>query len=639
MNHRNIAASRVVASGRARLSLILALALTLAGLGAVAPVASATFGNETFLSVGSSPTSVALGDLNADGANDLAITHASAGDVSVLLGNGSGGFAPRVDYDSYSGDDVLIADMNSDTIPDLLVLNRSSSGSSMSNSSIDVRLGNGDGTFGAATGFPGGGAATYPLSMTTGDFNDDGVPDVVLANTGINGSVGSTVSVKLGNGTGGLGAAVSYTVGSRPRAVAVGDLDFDSNQDLVVTNGDDDDVSVLLGNGDGTFGAANDFVVGDNPFGVVLADLNGDLDLDLATANQTSNNVSVRFGDGTGVFGPTASYPAGSAPWGIEAGELDPDEGIDVAVTDSGGGGVSVLENSGTGTFGDPVGYATSIQPRWFAVGDLNGDAGPDLAVPNWGAGNATVLFNRAPRASVDTETLAFGDLPEGTASEPLTVTLTNAAGGDPLNVLDVTVEGERADDYSISDDCGTAVPYLGNCELEVTLDPSAIGERNATMTIAYDGYQSPIEIALTGNGTEPVGPTGPTSPTGPTGPTSQTGPTGPTSPTGPTGPTGTAKLGRVTVKGPKKAKRGKKTVFRVKVTNTGTTAATGVKVKVLGRGVKLAKPAGSIGAGKTKTVKLKIKPKRTGKAKLTFRVTSQNAGIKAIRKRITVRR
>ena len=99
------------------------------------------------------------------------------------------------------------------------------------------------------------------------------------------------------------------------------------------------------------------------------------------------------------------------------------------------------------------------------------------------------------------------------------------------------------------------------------------------------------------------------------------------------------ATIGKVSVKGPAKPKKGKKATYKVKVTNSGNIDATGVKLKVKGKGVKAKKTVGSIPAGNSKTVKVKLKFKKPGKVKLTFKVTSSNAGGKSAKKKVTVKK
>ena len=99
------------------------------------------------------------------------------------------------------------------------------------------------------------------------------------------------------------------------------------------------------------------------------------------------------------------------------------------------------------------------------------------------------------------------------------------------------------------------------------------------------------------------------------------------------------AKISKVKVKGPAKVKKGKKATYKVTVKNSGNADATGVKVKVKGKGVKAKKTVGTIPAGSSKTVKAKLKFKKPGKVKVTFKVTSKNAGGKTVKKKIRVKK
>ena len=94
------------------------------------------------------------------------------------------------------------------------------------------------------------------------------------------------------------------------------------------------------------------------------------------------------------------------------------------------------------------------------------------------------------------------------------------------------------------------------------------------------------------------------------------------------------AVLDKVTVKGPARVRKGKVATFKVKIRNSGNTAATGVKLKVHGRGVRVKVVIGKIPVGSVRTVKAKVKPKKSGKAKFAFSVTSTNAGHEIVRYR-----
>jgi hypothetical protein len=150
-------------------------------------------------------------------------------------------------------------------------------------------------------------AGTQPISVAMGDFNGDGFQDLAVPNFNM-GLPGATVGVLLNNGDGTFSSAVNYPVDNGPQSVAVGDFDGDGIPDLVTANYSGT-VSVLLGNGDGTFRpavnygdgtfqAALPFRVagfGNPPVSVAVGDVNGDGYPDVAATdlNSSTGNVSV----------------------------------------------------------------------------------------------------------------------------------------------------------------------------------------------------------------------------------------------------------------------------------------------------------------------------------------------------------
>ena len=288
-------------------------------------------------------------------------------------------FQIAVNYNTGEGpQSVTTGDFNCDGILDLAVGNTGSN-------NVSILLGAGDGTFQAAVNY---GVGSSPRSVTTGDFNGDGKLDLTVANDGSN-----NVSILLGNGNGAFQGAVNYGVGSRPYRVAVGDFDGNGKLDLAVANFSSNNVSILLGNGDGTFQGAVDYSVGAGSYFVTTGDFNGDGQQDLAVANLYGNNVSILLGNGDGTFQLPVNYAVGNNPYAIAAGDFNRDSKLDLAVTNGSNDNVSILLGNGDGTFQLPVNYGAGDNPYSIAVADFNGDGKLDLAVGNTLNDNISILL------------------------------------------------------------------------------------------------------------------------------------------------------------------------------------------------------------------------------------------------------
>jgi hypothetical protein len=339
----------------------------------------------TFLS-GTLPVSAAVGDFNGDGIPDLAVANEVGDNVSVLLGNGHGGFTGGGNFPAgLNPSSVAVGDFDGDGTPDLAVADAS-------DFKVTILLNNGQGGFNPGPGSPVPSGNTA-RSVAVGDFNGDGTPDLAVAN-----ETDDTVSILLGDGHGGFRTAPSspVAVGVFPFAVAVGDFNGDGTPDLAVVNAFSNTVSVLLGNGDGSLKPAVNYAVGSGPGSVAVGDF-GNGHLDLAVTNSGSNTVSVLLGNGDGTFAPATNYPVGAAPASVAVGDFNRDGTPDLAVANAGSNSVSVLLGDGQGGFGKASNYAVGSSPSSVAVGDFHGDGGLDLAVANAGDDSVSVLPNQAP--------------------------------------------------------------------------------------------------------------------------------------------------------------------------------------------------------------------------------------------------
>ncbi len=341
----------------------------------VTPSPEIAFRTALTYSVVNDAVSLAVGDLNGDGKPDLVLASGSGSIVSLLLGVGDGTFRPALNYNvGGSPSSVAVGDFNGDGKPDLVVTVTNGN-----NSSVNVLLGNGDGTFQAPRVVYNLGSFDMPSGAIVGDFNADGTVDIALANDGA-----STVTVLLGGGDGTFGPSAGAKVGGMPHFVAVGDFNGDGKADLAVTNSvSSGTVSVLIGNGNGTFQPAVNYTVGSLPFSIVAGDFNADGKIDLAVSNVNGNSVSVLLGVGDGTFRNATSYPVGSEPYQIAAVDFNGDGKLDLATANGRDNTVSVLLGNGDGTFQSAMNYAVANGPYTMVAGDFNGDGKVDLAVAN----------------------------------------------------------------------------------------------------------------------------------------------------------------------------------------------------------------------------------------------------------------
>jgi len=442
------------------------------------------------------------------------------GVVGVLLGNGDGTFRAAVSYDSggVAPGSLAVADVNGDGKPDVLTANECTAGGTPCSGVVGVLLGNGDGTFQKAVSYPSGPSGDYAVSVAVADVDGDGKLDLVVGD-GERNDEGTyagpnVVGVLLGNGDGTFRTAVTYLTGGVDAAsVAVADVNEDGKPDIVVADGGTPYitpslVSVLLGNGDGTFQpTVNYSSAALIATSVAVADVNRDGKPDLVLVDacgssgpcgQNFSAIGVFINNGVGVarttttltsspnpiFGQTVTLTAtvsntsSGTPTGTVSFYVG---GVNIGTSSLASNGIAMLATAGL-----PEGN-NSITAAYSGDSDFGISASPVLYV--------TVV---GPITVPLPNTLSFPNQKLETSSTPQIVQLTNT-GTAGLAISSVQVTGANPGDFTQTNNCGAVISVGNSCQISLTFAPSNYGTGSATLTITDNAPGSPQSVTLTG--------------------------------------------------------------------------------------------------------------------------------------------
>jgi len=488
----------------------------------------------TFVSAAQLTAAITAADV-ATATSGVVTVHGPTGRISnpipLLVTNAASSISFGATQINSIGGDVLSADVNGDGNPDAIV---------NLGSSILVALGNGDGSLQPPTEYSLAAGVRGQGGTTIGDFNNDGLPDVVLS------SFDPTAIQIMLDSTGGVlipGSPLSLSSDTAPNdSVATADFNGDGNLDLVFPAADS--VGVSLGNGDGTFQVPTYFPLPQNSYWVAVGDFNRDGIPDIAASIDNYGGISILLGNGDGTFQPQVNYDTGIATFFLSVADLNRDGYPDIIASDINTNSFFVLMNAGNGTLLPAVNYHGPqgvVEFGGTAVGDMNGDGKPDVVMQaasfcqnncieiflgngdgtlqpgsiygtqqNLGGGGEGQIsladFNHDGKLDVGTPitdqfpflmvqsagpeptlvpgTLTFASQAVGSQSEPQTVTLYQP-GSTAITVNSIGVSG----DFQYNAGCvGVLNPGNTSCSFSVSFLPTATGVRTGSITINSSG-------------------------------------------------------------------------------------------------------------------------------------------------------
>jgi hypothetical protein len=326
--------------------------------------------------------------------------------ISLFEGNGTHTFTPVQTFNSgmnFSATEVL--DVNGDSVEDVAMV--------ALGGDVLTLLGDPDYPLSESRLTP---STAFAFALDSGDFNHDGVPDLVIPD-----HASGSVSICLGSlGGGGCAATNTYAVCMAPSGITTGDFNGDTNLDIAISDDEEGSVTILLGSGTGSFVVGPPIPAGTpatEVMGLSAGYLNGDNILDLAVSTGV---ILLGYGDGT--FIATTPLPLTSGRH-VAISDFNRDGKRDIAI-DTSLAAVHVMLGDGTGGFVQgPTVQAKGGLYNAFAAFDIEGDGMVDLAI----GGSPHVARNVI--AMCPTITVNPAALAAGTVGEAYDVTFTQSGG------------------------------------------------------------------------------------------------------------------------------------------------------------------------------------------------------------------
>ena len=260
------------------------------------------------------------------------------------------------------------------------------------------------------------------------DIDGDGKPDMIVVNRSTNTfSILRNTSTIGSVTTASFAKKVDFATDSTPCFVAIGDLDGDGKQEIVIAGLYTNKVSVYRNTATAGIINASSLAAKVNfisdtismPSAVAIGDLDGDGKPEIVVANSYSNTLSILKNiskaatiDSTS-FAAAINLTTGLAPAAVAIADIDGDGKLDLVTANLNAKSVSVFRNKITGNSIDTTSFAAKVDftvgtgPISLAIADLNADGKPDVVALNQGTNTISILQNNSTVGTINTASLA----------------------------------------------------------------------------------------------------------------------------------------------------------------------------------------------------------------------------------------